>query len=105
MHSRRRFLAAAALRGRIYAIGGEDDGFAALCDVECFSEQTSCWELLPPMPTRRRGLAAVVLRGKLYAVGGGQVAQDTARSWTSLARAQTSQALDTVEQYDADLGQ
>jgi len=91
MPCRRRFLAATALRGKLYAVGGEDDSFFAQRAVERFDPAASRWEQVPPMPSRRRGLAAVALRGKLYAVGGGQVAQ-----------AQNSQALDVVEVYDPD---
>jgi len=61
MPSPRMFLAAAALSGRLYAVGGSD-GAQALRTLERFDEETNCWETLPSMPTRRVFFATAVLR-------------------------------------------
>jgi len=89
MTCRRRFLAATALQGKLYPVGGEDDWFVAQSAVEVFDPSARRWEQVPPMPSRRIGLAAVALRGKLFAIGGGQK-----------ATSQSTQAMDVVEVYD-----
>lgn len=47
----------AALRGRLYAVGGRDGG-ACLRSVECYDPATNHWTNCAPM-TRRRGGVSV----------------------------------------------
>jgi N-acetylneuraminic acid mutarotase len=104
MRFQRRFLAAAALGGKLYAVGGEDEGFVALRTVECFDVVTKSWQDLAAMPTRRRGLAAVALRGRLYAIGGGHTAMPRTSSFIGNSASTTESprpmALGTVERFD-----
>jgi len=64
-------LAAAAVNGKLYAIGGWDAiNQTALDVVEEFDPGTNSWTTKSHMPTKRSGLTAVVINGKLYAFGG-----------------------------------
>ncbi|MBV9146908.1 MAG: hypothetical protein JO065_13400, partial [Acidobacteria bacterium] len=92
MPTPRSSLAAAAVNGKIYAIGGIDGNNLALPTVEVYDPNTNAWtsssssNAIAPMPTPRYGLVAVAVNGKLYAIGG--------RSGSG--------ALDVVEVYDPD---
>lgn len=67
-----RFLmAAAALNGSVYSLGGFD-GTTLLDTVEVYTPSSDRWQSLAPLPSPRRELAAAGLDGKLYAVGGWQ---------------------------------
>eukprot|EP00966_Prymnesium_polylepis_P125720 2907082-Prymnesium_polylepis.1 len=59
----RRSTAAAAtvVGGRIYVIGGYDDGSIRLSSVEVYDPARSVWEAAPPMTTRRSNAAAAVV--------------------------------------------
>jgi len=87
MGAPRGFLAAAAgSDGRIYAIGGVDDGSHILNSVDAYDPVTDIWADVAPMPTARFGLAAAVdANGTIYALGGNNG---------------TSRHLDTAETYD-----
>jgi hypothetical protein len=61
-------LAAAAVDGKIYAIGGWDGGY--LRTVEEYDPKTDKWRMLAAMPTARAYLAAAAVDGKIYAIGG-----------------------------------
>ena len=61
---------AAAVDGRIVAIGGEE-GQGTIREVEIFNPRTRRWSRLPDMLTPRHGLGAVGYRGRVYAVEGG----------------------------------
>ena len=60
----------AALGGKIYAVGGIDDGDNYLSSAEAFDPQTNCWAAVAPMSTARCDLSVAVVGGKLHAVGG-----------------------------------
>merc|ERR1719235_1483275 len=62
--------AAAALRGRLYVLGGEQSFGEALDTAEVLNLQTGTWHKAPSMLHARLGLAAVAAGGRLYAVGG-----------------------------------
>ncbi len=78
-------LAAAAVSGKVYAMGGISSAFSILNTVEVYDPSTNAWSTAASMPTARSSLAAAVVNGKIYAIGG----QDSA-----------SIALNTVEVYD-----
>ncbi|XP_060063819.1 kelch-like protein 12 [Ylistrum balloti] len=68
---RRRYVAAAALAGKVYVIGGYD-GQSRLNTVECLdiSADDPVWQTIAPM-SHRRGLAGVcVYKGEIYVCGG-----------------------------------
>ena len=67
---RRRYVAAAAVNGKVYVIGGYD-GQARLNAVECLdlSAEEPSWHSVAPM-TQRRGLAGVtVYKGEVIFFG------------------------------------
>jgi len=69
MPTAREFFAAAAVNGKIYAIGG----FAAgthLNTVEVYDPTFTYWSTAASMPTARAALVAVDANGLVYAVGG-----------------------------------
>ena len=61
---------AAALDGKLYAMGGWDAGDNKLAKAEVYDPRVDGWQPLPSMPTARRDLAAVAVAGKVYAIGG-----------------------------------
>jgi len=63
------FLAASAVNGIIYVIGGVS-GELALSTVEAYDPATDTWTDKAPMPTARVFLATSVVGGKIYAIGG-----------------------------------
>ena len=69
MPTARRFLAAAAVNGKIYAIGG-DGSSSYLSTNEEYDPITDSWTTRASMPTGRQGLAAAAVSGKIYAIGG-----------------------------------
>lgn len=71
----RRFLAAAVVGRKLYAIGGDlnlcfQSGGTPLNRVEEYNPDTDTWTTKAPMPTPRRFLAAAAVNGIIYAVGG-----------------------------------
>ena len=67
----RMFLAAGALNGTLYALGGSDpQGSGNLSTVEAYSPATNAWGPRTSMPTPRSSLAVGVVNDVLYAVGG-----------------------------------
>ena len=73
-------LAAGAIDGKLYVIGGFADCGACvpLNKLEVYDPATDSWDTtLAPMPTGHTGLTASVLDGKLYAVGGNQFGTST----------------------------
>jgi N-acetylneuraminic acid mutarotase len=62
-------LAAAAVNGKIYAIGGASGGGAATLNEE-YDPATNSWSTKASMPTARAGHAAVAVNEKIYAIGG-----------------------------------
>src|SRR5439155_601932 len=63
-------LAAAAVGGKIYAIGGGNDN-GNLNVVEEYDPASNTWTTKAPMPTARFALPAAAVGGKIYAIGGG----------------------------------
>ena len=86
MPTGRHWLAASAVNGKIYAIGGwvnrDDPGLSA---VEEYDPVTDTWTKRTNMPTARLGLATGVVNGKIYVIGGAS---------------SVSQILSTMETYD-----
>ena len=64
-------LAAAAVNGVIYAIGGNDiEGSSPLTTIEAYDPASNTWSGMAPMPTARSHLAAAAVNGVIYAIGG-----------------------------------
>jgi N-acetylneuraminic acid mutarotase len=72
MPTARAALAAVAVNGKIYAIGGGWGWFngSYLNKTEKYDPVTNKWSAKADMPTARAGLAAVAVNGKIYAIGG-----------------------------------
>jgi len=51
----------AELDGKLYAVGGEDAGYHALCSVERYDPATNAWEAVVPMGKLRRASVAVLI--------------------------------------------
>ena len=62
--------AAAVLDGKLYAVGGFNDGDDDLSSVERYDPALDVWEAVASMAAARSRHAVAVLDGKLYAVGG-----------------------------------
>lgn len=84
MSVRRTGAASASLQGKLYAVGGSDDGRQALDLVERYDPVNRVWEKCPPMLTRRFDAAAIAIGEQLFVAGGYD----------------GTQALDTVEFFD-----
>lgn len=64
-------LAAVALNGKIYTLGGDTGSSNPnLGVVEVFDPMANQWYSVAPMTTPRSDLAAAVLNGRIYAIGG-----------------------------------
>ena len=68
MAEARAYPAMAVLDGKLYAVGGGNDGL--LSSVERYDPAANAWEAVAPMATARYALGVAVLDGKLYAAGG-----------------------------------
>ena len=68
MPTGRAFLAAAAVDGKIYAMGGSKGSY--LNTVEEYDPGTDSWRKVTQMPTARDDFAAAAVDGKIYAIGG-----------------------------------
>lgn len=73
-------LAAVALAGRVYALGGETSGGAVSDAVTRYDPASQAWTALPAMPYRSHGLGAVVVAGAIYVMGGFGGASDAVGS-------------------------
>jgi N-acetylneuraminic acid mutarotase len=69
-------LAAVALAGRLYALGGESTAGTVSNAVERYDPATGTWTALAAMPYRSHGLGAVVVGGAIYVMGGFTGASD-----------------------------
>jgi N-acetylneuraminic acid mutarotase len=69
MPTARVYLGAAAVGGRLYAIGGRRLA-EALALVEEYDPVADAWRARAPMPTARMGAAAAALNGRVYVAGG-----------------------------------
>lgn len=65
-------LAAAAVAGKIYAIGGRVNGDYSqnLALVEMYDPAVDRWTRVSDLPTARSGITAAVVEGKIYVFGG-----------------------------------
>ncbi|MBI2562126.1 MAG: hypothetical protein HYW08_07000, partial [candidate division NC10 bacterium] len=63
-------IGAAALRGRIYVVGGEAPE-GTFSQVEIFDPVSNRWSRGPDLPTPRHGLGVVAFQGRLYVLAGG----------------------------------
>jgi N-acetylneuraminic acid mutarotase len=74
MPSARCCLAAVAVSGEVYAVGGGNPDLSptfALSRLEAYNPKADIWSTRAPMPTPRTGFSAAALNGTLYVVGGG----------------------------------
>merc|ERR1711879_1010565 len=62
-------VAAVAIDGLIYAVGGRD-GTQSLDSAERFRPDAMCWESLPALRSARFGAAAAALGAFMYVLGG-----------------------------------
>ena len=63
-------LAAVAVGGKIYAIGGRNNVDGRLSVVEEYNPASDTWKKVADMSTAREGHAAGAVNGKIYAIGG-----------------------------------
>lgn len=69
MISKRCRLGVAALKGKLYAVGGYD-GAVFLHSVECYDPKAGQWKEVSPMNMKRSRVAVAATHGKLFAIGG-----------------------------------
>jgi N-acetylneuraminic acid mutarotase len=67
----RHHLAAAAVDGNLYAVGGRSNRSLALGDVERYDPRAATWERVASLPLGSGGLEAVAWDGRLIVLGGG----------------------------------
>jgi N-acetylneuraminic acid mutarotase len=70
MLTARSYLGAAALNGKVYAVGGFSSTGTVLATLEVYDPTTNTWTAKASMPTARWGLGLAAYNGKLYAIGG-----------------------------------
>ena len=76
----REHLAATALGGKVYALGGRLAGYDSnFATVEAYDPGTNRWRRLPDLPTPRGGTGAAAIAGRIVSVGG-ESPQGTERS-------------------------
>ena len=76
----RNTLGAAALGGKIYAVGGWNVTDAVLNSVEVYDPIVNSWNPIAPMDISRSRIDVAALGGKLYAVGGYDTASNILKS-------------------------
>ena len=91
MPTARESLAAAAVNGKIYAIGG-GNSFGVLSTVEVYDPASNTWSTAASMRTARTELAAADANGLIYAIGG-------RGATTSTGISPTANIVNTVEQF------
>jgi len=69
MPTARGWLVAAAVDGKIYAIGGSDTN-GKRANMEEYDPSTNSWSSKTPMPTPRDDIVVGVVDGKIYVIGG-----------------------------------
>ncbi|HAW71767.1 MAG TPA: hypothetical protein DHD79_08780 [Firmicutes bacterium] len=79
MPTPRKGLAAVAVGGKVYAIGGMNHT-GILDTVEAYDPSTNTWETKASMPTARTYLAAVAVDGYIYAFGGRTASADRTKT-------------------------
>ncbi len=70
MHDTREGLAAVAVNGRIYAMGGHTGGGAAVASMESYNPATNQWSYMAPMSAPRAAMAAAAINNTIYVAGG-----------------------------------
>src|SRR3989442_15359617 len=70
MPTARQEVAAAALDGRIFVIGGFGANFEPVATVEVYDPATDRWEVRMPLPAPTHHLAAAAVGGRLFVAGG-----------------------------------
>ncbi len=70
MAEKRRGLAMVAIDGKLFAIGGENEGSGTVSSVERFDAESNRWQSVGSMETARSGHGAAVLNGRIYVCGG-----------------------------------
>lgn len=61
--------AVVALGGKVYVLGGFDDGRRIVATVERYDPSSDTWEAVAPLPETLHHLNAAVVDGKIYVVG------------------------------------
>ena len=69
-------LAAAVVKGKLYAFGGEyfNDGGGVYPQTWCYNPKKDQWVPLGPMLTPRHGLAGIAVGNTIYAIAGAKKA-------------------------------
>lgn len=102
--------AAAAIGGKLYVVGGFNNG--NLSSLEVYDPSTDAWTTKAPMPTARNGLAAAAIAGKLYVVGGAagccplsnlEVYDPSTDTWTTKASMPTARTVLAAAAIDTKL--
>jgi len=70
MSTPRSYLAAEALHGRIYAYGGGNHEYKAMCNTECFDCLCGTWVDGPDLLLPRRNCASAMFDNRVFAIGG-----------------------------------
>jgi hypothetical protein len=70
MPTPRQFLGGGAIDGKIYVVGGYNDGSGSLNIVEMYDTATDSWTPKAPMNSYRSELCVCVIGKKIYAIGG-----------------------------------
>ena len=70
MPTARQEVAAAALDGRVFVIGGFGENADPVAVVEAYDPATDRWETRAPLPAPTHHAAAAVVGGRLFVVGG-----------------------------------
>jgi N-acetylneuraminic acid mutarotase len=70
MPTARSGIAAAALNGKIFVVGGESTA-GTFNETESYDPAKNEWETWAPMPTARHGLGAAVWGKEIYVISGG----------------------------------
>jgi N-acetylneuraminic acid mutarotase len=79
----REHLAATALRGRVYAVGGRLAGYDTnLATVQAYDPRTNRWSSLPDLPDPRGGTGATAIAGRIVSVGGESPAGTNRTVWS-----------------------
>ena len=83
-------LAAAAVNGKIYALGGKPSETTITDRLEEYDPATNTWTVKAPVPTARYDLSAEMVNGKIYTIGG----------WSPGLGSGALRPNDTVQEYD-----
>jgi N-acetylneuraminic acid mutarotase len=93
--------AVAAIRGRLYVIGGNSGTGGSTNRVDVYNPASNTWATVASMPTVRAAMAGVAAAGKIYVIGGRngttylrtvQAYDPVANSWAARAPLPTARA-------------